>query len=188
MKKRWLILIAILIGIGLYAYPLVSGNFSSLYSTLNTIEKNNFVGDELLVPGDKAGLDKLEVELKSFKNGLDPGILGFLYPEKQALKLLVNSRIELIEMERRILSAKEKTSEAGFPDCGSGGNVDAAVQLLENAGNHAKAALEHRNNFEQNYPLQAMNIESDSTVFKESINAQIESISFVQSMVENACT
>tara|TARA_Y100000310_G_C20267189_1_gene616317 strand:+ start:74 stop:640 length:567 start_codon:yes stop_codon:yes gene_type:complete len=188
MRKRWLIAILVVIAAGLYLVFNSQGNFNSHYATLQNIENSYQVGEELLVPGELSELNQFEEELQTFRNSTGSGMLFLGSMDAQAVNLLVDARLELIEMERDILAVRQKTTENGFPDCTSGGNVQVAVQILEQAADHAQNAGEFRNNFSVSYPALEISSGNRSIVFQESVDAQLESIDFLRSIVENACT
>lgn len=188
MRKRWIILVLILAAGGYWIYSGTQGTFGDSYARLAGIENRHQVGDELLVPGDTGSLDELEQELRSFKNSLNAGLPLIGNPDAEALALLADSRLELVEMERNILAVRQLTREPGFPDCGTGGNVAVAVQLLDQAAEHSEAAGEARNRAGQNYSVQTLALSSNNTVFQESVEAQLASIRDLRNVIENRCT
>lgn len=181
-KKKIIIAIVVLILVAFLIWNFfLGGSFALKYAELESIESKYGVSDEVLTPGSWDQLGLLEAELRAFRRSLDNSA------DDKALKLLVDSRLDLIAMEKKFLDAGQRI--VGFnpfnPNCPA---IAQTNEKFDEGIAKARSALEKRGAFLRNYPNQAATagIESNEG-FEGVINRIINSVELVKADIGSYC-
>ena len=173
MRKRWILVLILIVIAGYYYYENFGMKFAAGYSEMEA--SFNAQGASLDGLG-AIDIDKQEMlidEVNDFKKALG---IELFSGDAEALKSYLDVQLELLEAGNKILEVKQVVSRLKYrpPACGEAGEVQFVKELVGEAKNHLDAASEKARVFGTNYSSYALSIGFDAVSFRSSMVNQKE--------------